>query len=281
MDLKTLQETPPWEWPPNAGKTFRKVLSNPQASESDRLIAAELAGDPVVINEELAVALLAIVANVNEPEELRVTAAISFGPVLETVDTDGFDDPDPDMAPPITELTFREIQELLRRLYFDAATPKLLRRRILEVSVRAGEEWHEDAIREAYASGDQEWMLTAVFAMRRVLGFGDLILDALKNPDPEIHYEAVLAAGNWELDAAWPHVVELLEDPDTPQPLLLAAIEAAGGIRPAEAREILGDFLDSDDEEIAEAAEDAISMAEASLGGGDDEEDEEEGEWVN
>lgn len=280
MDLKILQETPPWDWPTDAGKTFRKVLTDPRASVSDRLIAADLAGDFVVINDELAEALLAVVGNAKEPEELRATAAISFGPALESVWTNGFDDPDD--LPPIGERTYRKIQDLLQELYRDSSTPKLLRRRILEVSVRAPEDWHRDAIKEAYASGDGEWMLTAVFAMRHIRDFDAEILDALNSSDPEIHLEAVQAAGNWGIEAAWPHVVKLVEDPATPKPLLLAAIEAVGDIRPAEARDFLQEFAESEDEDIAEAADEAIMMAEAGSDEDDEEEeDEEEGEWIN
>jgi hypothetical protein len=147
----------------------------------------------------------------------------------------------------------------------------------LEASVRAPETWHQDAIRNAYSSGDKEWMLTAVFSMRWVRGFDDQILLALKSVDPEMHYEAVKAAGNWELDAAWSHIVELVNDAHTPKPLLLAAIGAVSSIRPAEAREILVDLADSDDEEIAEAANEAMVEAEAASG----EEDDEEEEWIN
>jgi hypothetical protein len=95
----------------------------------------------------------------------------------------------------------------------------------------------------------------------------------LKSANPEIHYEAVEAAGNWGLAGAWSHVVALVEEPATPKPLLLAAIEAVASIRPAEAPEILADLADSDDEEIAEAANDAMEMAEMVA---DEEEDEED-----
>jgi hypothetical protein len=122
-------------------------------------------------------------------------------------------------------------------------------------------------------------MLTAVFSMSWVHGFDDQILEALKMADPEIHYEAVDAAGNWALDAAWSHIVALVNDAGTPKPLLLAAIAAAGSIRPAEARKILADLADSDDEEIAEAAQEAIEMAEATSDETDGEED--ESEWIN
>jgi len=54
MDLKTLLDTPPWDWPTNAGNMFQKILADRRANESDRLVAAELAGDLTVINDDLA-----------------------------------------------------------------------------------------------------------------------------------------------------------------------------------------------------------------------------------
>ena len=281
MDLRSLIDTLPWEWPKNAGKLFLETLVDKQANESDRLIAAELAGDLTVMNDELAEVLLAIVGSGDEPEELRRKAAISLGPVLEQgytelVEDDEFDDPG---GVPISFDTFRNIQDSLRQLYLDESNPKELRRRILEAAVRAPQDWHSSVIRAAYSSGDKEWMLTAVFAMRGVRGFDDQILESLESADPEIHYEAVNAAGAWDLDAAWPHVVALVRTPSTPKALLLAAIEAVGNIRPQEAGEILGDLADSHDEEIAEAAVEAIAVAQARSGEADDEED--EGEWIN
>ena len=277
MDLKTLLDTPPWDWPTDAGRMFQKILIDQRADESDRLVAAELAGDFTVINDDLADTLLAVVGSADEPEQLRAKAAISLGPVLEQAETDGFEDPD---DVPITERTFRNIQDSLEKIYLDNSTPKEVRRRILEASVRAPETWHQDAIRYAYSSGDKEWMLTAVFSMRWVRGFDDQILAALKSADAEIQYEAVKAAGNWELDAAWSHIVELVNDAHTPKPLLLAAISAVGSIRPAEAGNILVDLADSEDEEIAEAADEAMAAAEVASDEEDDEDDEED-EWVN
>jgi hypothetical protein len=280
IDLKILQDTPPWDWPLDAGKTFLQFLTDPRASESDRLIAAELAGDYVVINDELAEALMAIVGNANDSDELRTQAVVSFGAVLESAWTSGYDDPDD--LPPITERTYRKIQNLLQKMYLEPGLSKEFRRRILEVSVRAPESWHDDAIREAYASGDNEWMLTAVFSMSYVRGFDEQILEALNNTDPEIQYEALDAAGNWALDAAWPHVVGLIENPNTPKALLLSAIEAAGSIRPAEALGLLEDLAESDDEEIAETAQDALMMANAALSEEEEEDEEEQdGEWIN
>ena len=153
MDLKTFQDTPPWDWPRDAGKTFQETLVDDRANESDRVIAAELAGDIVAINDELANTLTAIIRSPDEPEHLRSTAALALGPVLELADTDGFESPD-DL--PITERTFRKIRDSLQKLYFDDSVPKQVRRRILEASVRAPESWHQDAIRAAYSSGDKD-----------------------------------------------------------------------------------------------------------------------------
>ena len=276
MDLKTLQDTPPWDWPRDAGKKFQKIRIDHEANETDRLIAAELAGDLTVINDQLADALMAVIRRPDEPEQLRAAAAIALGPVLEQADIDGFEDPD---DVPITQRTFHNIQDLLHKLHFDNSIPKEVRRRILEASVRAPEEWHQNAIRAAYSSGDKEWILTAVFSMRWIRGFDDQILEALKSGDVEIQCEAILAAGNWELAAAWSHILALVRDAATPKSLLLAAIGAVATIRPGEARSVLEDLADSDDEEIAEAVDEAIGMAETVP---DEEDDEEVGsDWIN
>jgi hypothetical protein len=258
MNMHDLKATPSWQWPADAGSRLLATLRDQNAPEADRHIAAELAGDLVVINDELAAALVDVLESERHPEEIRARAAISLGPVLEEVDTDGFDDPE---TLPIVEATFRRIQEALRRVYMDASAPKEVRRRALEGAVRAPQARHHDAIRTAFASGDEAWVLTAVFCMRFVRGFDEQILEALNSADPDIHYEAVLAAGNWGIDSAWPHIAGLLASESTEKPLLLAAIEAVPEFRADSAAEILGDLLESDDDDIVEAVEDALAMA--------------------
>jgi hypothetical protein len=65
----------------------------------------------------------------------------------------------------------------------------------------------------------------------------------------------------------------LITSKTTDKALLLAAIEGVVGIRPQEAPEILGDLLDSDDEDIVEAVHEALAMAEG-LAEEDDEDQE-------
>jgi hypothetical protein len=258
MNINKLKEMPPWEWPQNASTTLLELLRDDRADGSDRLLAAELAGDLTVINDELAAALLSILSDSREPDALRGQAAISLGPALEYAFTDEFDDPD---ETPITEPMFHKIQETLERLYTDAKIAKFVRRMILEGSVRAPEKWHKNAVRAAYRSDDEEWNLTGVFCMQFIGGFKKEILASLKSENPDIHYEAVCAAGNWEIDEAWPHIAEIITSEATEKDLLLAAIEAAAFIRPQEASEIIGPLLEADDEDISDAAYEAMAMA--------------------
>jgi hypothetical protein len=288
MDIKTITILPPWEWPPDTGRLLRKILTDRRADPKERALAAEHAGEIVVMDDDMARTLLTIIETPDEPEELRAAAAIALGPSLETADVHEFDDPE---LVPITEPIYREIQAVLERVYRNESTPKLVRRKVLEGSVRATADWHAPAIRTAYGSGDEEWMLTAVFAMGYVPGFEREILQSLDSGDPTIHREAVQAAGNRELDGAWNHVAKLLSDPRTDKDTVLCAIQAATSIRPEAAQEALTDLTDSDDEEIAAAAEEAIDMAAAmsgenadfDIGMEEDEEDEKEDgkHWIN
>ena len=166
MDLNILKETPPWEWPKGTAEILMKIVQDRGRSASDRVIAAGLAVDYTVASDQMADVLLSIVRDAGEPERLRARVAISLGPMLEGADTEGFDD---DFAEsPISERVFHEIQETLQRIYLDEGAPKEVRRRILEASVRAPQDWHADAIRDAASSSDEDWKLMAAFAMRWV-----------------------------------------------------------------------------------------------------------------
>jgi hypothetical protein len=268
IDLKMLLSEPPWDWPEDTGEQLLAILRDDKAPHAERLLAADLAGNHTVLDDALAKQLLSLAGNEKETEEMRITAALSLGPILEHADLMGFDDPDDIL---VSEDTFEEIRDTLERLFADTRLPVDLRRRILEASVRSPLGWHEDAIRTAYASSALDWRITAVFCMRFVRGFDAQILESLNDRNPAIHCEAILAAGTWGIDAAWPHVVALIESEKTDKPLLLAAIEAASNIRPKEVPLILGPLEESDDEDIAVAVAEALDVAE--LGDSDGEDD--------
>jgi len=275
MDLKKLKATEPWDWPEEAADTLLRLLRDETADRSERLLAAELAGDFSVVHDELARTLLSIVAAGREPAPLRARAAISLGPALECADTDGFDDLD---DVPISEEVFLEIVRGLAAVYRDADAPDEVRRRVLEASVRAPQDWHPEAVLAAYSSGDPAWKLTAVFCMRFVPGLDPQILEALESGDRDLHYQAVRAAGSREVQEAWEHVAGIVTRGGGDKALLLAAIEAAASIRPEDAPAILGDLTDHGDEDIVEAAFEAIAMAEGRLDLDDEDADDEEEE---
>ncbi len=276
MDLEILKNAPPWEWPAATDKALLGVLTDRDAQADKRLLAAELAGDYTVINDPLASALLAILQDPRETEALRCQAATSLGPALAHAELYGFEDTE-DLL--LSEEVFHQVQRSLHELYLDSDAPTDVRRRALEASVRAPQDWHTDAVREAYSREDEAWRLTAVFCMGHVSGFDDQILEALDSDNPEIHYEAVCAAGNWGVDGAWWHVVGLLEAEDTDKPLRLAAIDAVANIRPEEAGPILTELTDSEDEEIAGAAYEALAMAEGAAMAEEDREDDEDEDY--
>lgn len=259
MDLSSLKNTPPWEWPADAVVTLRSVILNRGAPVSDRIVAASLAGDVTIVDDELAALLLGIVGALDEPNDLRGAAAIALGPALEMMDEWEPDDLD---DPVLSSETIVEVKQTLRRLYVDAGVPAEVRRRILEAAVRSSAEWQHGAVRAAWGGDDPAWRLTAIFCMRFLPGFGERILEALDSSDMEVRYQAIRASENWALKSAWSRVVRVARDGSVEKDLRIAAIAAVGAIRPSAAREVLGELTVSRDEEIADAAFEAVTMAE-------------------
>jgi len=274
MNLQSLSVTPPWEWPSDARETVLEGLTNREAPVVDRILATELAGNLIVMSDALARALLSILEDPAEDPALRKTAASSLGPVLE--DFEWFDDSDLDLDlgdRHCSEDTIEQIRAALRRTYHDAHVPAEVRRYALEASVRTREDWHADAVRTAYRSGDDGWRLTAAFCMRFVEGFEQEIAEALTDPELDVRFEALHAAGGWGVQAAWPHILDLLRDPEAAdRALLLAAVEASSSMAaqtPDPRTELLSRLAASEDEELAEAAKDALMELEAGWSGDD------------
>ena len=260
MDLNTLKNSAPWDWPVDAGEILIGIITSKQAGEKDRLVAVDLAGDPVVVGDDVAGTLLQVVGAADESDAVRGAAAISLGTILEEADLldgDMFGDEEDYITPEM----FAKIQQDCKALFHDADTPEGVRRKILAASVRAPRDWHTGAVRSAYQADDDLWQLTAVFGMQYLRGFDEQILKALESDDFLIHYNAVIAAGNWGLKGAWSHIKHLVTAGDTDKDLLLAAIEAVVNLDPGEAPLLLGDLLDSDDEDIVDAVHEALSMA--------------------
>lgn len=207
MDVETLARIPPWDWPADADQVLLRALGDPSEDEAVRQEAAMLAGDLVVMSDEVAAGLLAVLDSPDEDEKLRGRAAIAFGPALEELDLQMDDDPE---EPAVSEDVAARIRTALQRLHLDSEVPKHVRRMALEASIRGSEDWHPEAVREAYHSGDPDWERTAVFCMGYMPGFEDRIVEALESPRDDVRRQAITAAGNQGVREAWPHVLDIL-----------------------------------------------------------------------
>ncbi|MEO8594706.1 MAG: hypothetical protein ABI759_15420 [Candidatus Solibacter sp.] len=267
---ESLAVTEPWQWPSDIAHKFRAVLRDRQAEPAVRLIVADIAGETPDMTPGLASTLLDVAADNSETEELRAKAAIALGPTLELVNW-ALGDPE-DM--PVPDKTYVKIARTLERIYANPNDPKLVRRRVLEAAVRGPlEDWHEEAVRTAYASEDIEWKVTAVFCMDYVKGFDQAILESLQSPDEDVLFHALQAAGTWELDAAWPTLLRIAQDESADKKLRMEAMAGLSYVRPAESLEILDGLQAHSDSELAEAAEAAWSEANYRIANPPDDED--------
>ncbi|MBP7866568.1 MAG: HEAT repeat domain-containing protein [Acidobacteria bacterium] len=268
--LEILDNTPPWEWPPDAAKTLKNTMENRRADEDDRVLATELAGDLCVMDDEIGNRLLAILCDRSEPEVVRAAAAISMGPALQSMDELEICGRTEYDEPPVSDVLYHKLKQALQKTFRDPAEPDLVRRRCLEASVRAIQDWHTDAVRECWGKDDEEWKLTAVFCMGYVQGFDTQILEALHSDNPWILHHAVRAAGEQAVEEAWPRIRAILADPKTDKMLLLTALEAVSNFEHPEFAIELDPFLDSPDEDIREAALEAVQTLQSDWGLGED-----------
>lgn len=254
--LDDLKYLPPWEWPEDAKERLVAALGadDPEV----RRTAAELAHH--AMDDELAAVVLERATSADEDEEVRARAAIALGPSLEECDIEGFDHEISE--PPLAEALFERIVTGLERLYREASAPKLVRRYALEAAVRAPRPWQTAAVRAAWASDDMEWRATAAFCMGWLRDLDGELGEALGASDPAILAAAVrgAAGGGRQLTPATERrLVEVLREAEDPD-LIHDAIEALAGGETDAARELLEELSDSDDEETAELAAEALMM---------------------
>ncbi len=166
------------------------------------------------------------------------------------------------LAGELGDLPMREVTPVVEALLQVVQNPEEdidVRRRALESVAFIDEPHVRDLIETAYYHPDTRMQVSAVFAMGRSGNhrWASYVLTELESPDPELRYEAALAAGNLELADAIRPLSRLIEE-DEDIEIQLAAIEALGRIGGSEAERILVRLLDSDNTAIAEAAADAL-----------------------
>lgn len=183
----------------------------------------------------------------DEDVRVREAAAISLGRYVLQAELGDLD---------VREAT--PVVEALLQTVYDQEEDLDVRRRALESLAYAGEPAVRDLIEAAYYHSDTRMQVSALFAMGRSAdqSWEPFILAEFQSPDPELRYEAALAAGELELITAVRYLSDLVYDEDVD--VRMAAIEALGRIGGPEAERLLLSLLESEDEAVVAAVEDAL-----------------------
>lgn len=154
------------------------------------------------------------------------------------------------------------VTDALRAAVGDVTEPPEVRGAALEAVGASSQLWARDLIQDAYDSGDERLMVSAVHAMGRNADSHWLwtLVNELQNADPHMRFAAAGALGQVEDAEAVPYLVEVLEDEDSE--VQDAAVRALGEIGGEEAREALRERLHDPSERVREAVQAALDEAE-------------------
>lgn len=141
-----------------------------------------------------------------------------------------------------------------------------VRRRALESIGYSGRGEVNSLIKDAYESGDKDWLASALFAMGRSANeeWEEEVLRMLNHPIPTVRVEAVRAAGELEFHNAAVALLELLEDDN--EDVRQAAIWSLSQIGGEGVRETLETILEESEDDfeidLLESALDNLSFTE-------------------
>ncbi len=138
----------------------------------------------------------------------------------------------------------------------------IVRRRALESMGYATRPDVDALIRNAYLSGDKEWMASALFAMARsgLESWEKYVLAELENEEPDVQVEAIRAAGELGLESARETLIDLLENSELlDDEVRLTTLISLAGIGGEGVRELMLQALEeSESEEEMAIIEDAL-----------------------
>lgn len=184
----------------------------------------------------------------DESMEVRATAAVSLGRyvwlgVLEEIG------PEPASA----------AESALHETWFREGEVNAVRRRALEGLAHGALPDLNELILNAYYDEDELMRQSALFAMGRTADsrWSKVVLGELDSHEPAMRFEAAQAAGEMGLRPAVPHLIRHVDDPD--ESVRQAAVAALGKIGGPHAKRALQAIAKSDDEVLAQAAEDALA----------------------
>jgi len=231
----------------NPDLNFRDVLFFCLADSDEVVRSAAIEG--LVDDESLSLLeqLLQMAAGDPSPQ-VRSEAVLALGRFVYLMETTDF-----------LEGYRQRLLRLLLDIFGDAQAPLEVRRRAVEtVSYMGDSSEVEETILRAYQAEEREMHVSAIHAMGHHMGerWHPFLERELASPDPEMRYEAAWACGEMGDPRLVPSLAPLLDDAD--HEVARAAIWALGEIGGAQARRLLERCLEREEEDIREAAEEAL-----------------------
>ncbi|MCY3780953.1 MAG: HEAT repeat domain-containing protein [Chloroflexi bacterium] len=162
----------------------------------------------------------------------------------------------------VSEELAKEAQQLALRLHTNSSESLETRRRALESLANSSHPLVPDLISKAYADGNHDLKISAIFAMGRSCSgvWQEILLQELESHDNEAVYEAVSACGHIQLEDSVVRIGELALSND--REIQLTAIWALGEIGGSRAFEILSRLEEVvEDKETASILEEALDTA--------------------
>ncbi len=150
----------------------------------------------------------------------------------------------------ISPKKLKQVEECLLNLIASSDTT-MVRRRALEALGFSSRKEVAGLIEQAYSSPDKDWLITGLFAMGRSANsrWNSQVLKMLTHNDPLVRAEAASSAGELEITAAVPVLLELLEDSDLDVRMASVwALSQVGGPRVRRALENLLETTEDDEE---------------------------------
>jgi HEAT repeat protein len=158
-----------------------------------------------------------------------------------------------------------KVQEALLGAIDDRNKSPEVIRRVLESAAPLSVPDVQEAINDAYNSNDPGLIISAIYSMGKSCNSSwmPVLLKEMENDDPEIRYEVAGACGELEDERTVPALIKLANEDDDID-VQMAAIQALGKIGSLSARECLKLCLESHNDAVKEAAEEALQNIDAS-----------------
>ena len=162
----------------------------------------------------------------------------------------------------ISEATAHLVMDTLLAAYRGNDT-QLVKRKCLESLGFSSNQPIPSLIRKAYDSADMTWRVSALFAMGRSADarWRKQVTASLNDPDPEIRYEAIRAAGELEMKDARQTLLEFLLDEENREneDMFRAIVWSLSQIGGDNVRATLSELIDlADEDEAVDFIEDAL-----------------------